>query len=163
MKKSFQNTRIGIVGMARSGIGAARLVHRLGGTAFLSDLRNPDALTEEIKAVLNLGFDYETVKHDRIIKEKFDTIILSPGVVPTADMLSSWKANDTEIISELEFAFRACSSKWIGVTGSNGKTTTCHLIYEILKQSGMDVELVGNIGTPWSDFLPAETIESICR
>ncbi|MBU1637131.1 UDP-N-acetylmuramoyl-L-alanine--D-glutamate ligase, partial [bacterium] len=152
----LRNQCIGIMGMARSGMGAARLIHRLGGTAFLSDHRNPDALKKEIEAINALGFEFETDAHSRILKERFDLIILSPGVVPSGDMLDSWQANKSEIISELEFAARFCSSKWIGVTGSNGKTTTCHLIYDILKKAGMNTELVGNVGTPWSEYLPAD-------
>lgn len=155
MKTELQHQRIGIVGMARSGIGAARLVHRLGGTAFLSDRRNPDALKKEIDAIEALGFEYETNQHSRILKERFDVIILSPGVVPSAEMLESWQAYHSDVISELEFASRFCKSRWIGVTGSNGKTTTCHLIFEMLKRAGLDAELVGNVGTPWSEFLPA--------
>jgi UDP-N-acetylmuramoylalanine--D-glutamate ligase len=156
MIQSLQGKRIGIVGMARSGIGAARLVHRLGGTALISDTRKPNSLAEAICEIDKLGFEYETGGHRRIIDERFDWIVLSPGVIPTDKMLAAWSTHQSEILSELEFAARSCKSRWIGVTGSNGKTTTCNLIYAILKCAGLNAKLVGNVGIPWSEFLPAD-------
>ena len=123
MIESLVGKRIGIVGMARSGIGAARLVHRLGGTALISDNRRPDALTRAISEIKQLGFEFETGEHRRVLDEQFDWIVLSPGVVPSGAMLDSWNRHRCELISELEFAARACNSRWIGVTGWNGKTT----------------------------------------
>ena len=147
--------RVAIVGMARSGIGAARLVKRLGGRALISDIKPAEALHTAIAELMEGGVDVETGEHRRIAEEQFDLVVLSPGVVPPAELKEKWLRDTTPVLSELEFAARACAWPWIGVTGSNGKTTTVNLIHAILKAAGYSTELVGNVGRAWSSFLPA--------
>ncbi len=147
--------RVGILGMARSGIGAARLVHRLGGRALISDVKSAEALREAVGELKALGAEVETGGHQRIASEALDLIILSPGVVPTEELAAGWDQREIEVWSELELAARFCPNPWIGVTGSNGKTTTVHLIHSMLQAAGLDSALVGNVGNAWSNVLPA--------
>ena len=147
--------RVAIVGMARSGIGAARLVTRLGGRALISDVKPAEGLQSAMTELAKSGIDVETGEHRRIAAEPFDLVVLSPGVVPKAELAEKWARDGTPVWSELEFAARVCATPWIGVTGSNGKTTTVHLLHSILKTAGFDAELAGNVGNAWSNFLPA--------
>ena len=155
MESFLAGKRVGILGMARSGIGAARLVHRLGGRALISDVKSAEVLREAVGELKALGTEIETGGHQRIADEAFDLIVLSPGVVPTEELAANWEQRGIEAWSELELAARACANPWIGVTGSNGKTTTVHLIQYMLQAAGFDSALVGNVGNAWSGVLPA--------
>jgi UDP-N-acetylmuramoylalanine--D-glutamate ligase len=147
--------RVAVVGMARSGIGAAKLVHRLGGRALISDIKSNQDLDLIVTDLTRAGVEIETGGHKRIGQEEFDFVILSPGVVPPQELMNAWKHRGTPVWSELELASRVCAAPWIGVTGSNGKTTTVHLLHHILQKAGRNVEMVGNVGEAWSNHLPA--------
>jgi UDP-N-acetylmuramoylalanine--D-glutamate ligase len=147
--------RVAVVGMARSGIGAAKLVHRLGGRALISDVKSDQDLGLAVTDLTRAGVEVETGGHKRIGQEEFDLVILSPGVIPPQELTQVWERKRTPVWSELELASRVCAAPWIGVTGSNGKTTTVHLLHHILQTAGRDVEMVGNVGDAWSNHLPA--------
>ena len=155
MTDFFRGKRVAVVGMARSGIGAARLVHRLGGRAVISDIKPLEALHKAVAELDGSGVETETGGHRRIADEAFDLVVLSPGVVPRPELLEQWAQRGTPVWSELELASRICECPWIGVTGSNGKTTTVHLIHQILTTAGRNAILAGNVGNAWSNFLPA--------
>lgn len=144
-----------VLGMARSGIGAARLIHRLGGSALISDRKAAEFLSPAIEELQGVGIEIETGGHQRVTAETFDLIVLSPGVVPPAQWLEEWRRRGVRVWSELQLAAEVCGGTWIGVTGSNGKTTTVHLIAAMLGRAGFDVRLAGNVGQAWCDFLPA--------
>ncbi len=135
---------IAILGAGESGIGAALLAKKQGLDVFVSDLNQikPHYLSElEANKI-----QYEQGQHseDKILQAK--TIIKSPGIPETAPLIQKAKARGIEVISEIEFAARYTNGTFIGITGSNGKTTTTLLIYEILKNAGLDAALTGNIG-----------------
>jgi UDP-N-acetylmuramoylalanine--D-glutamate ligase len=153
--KFLRGKRIAVVGMARSGLGAAVLAKRLGGSVLISDRKSPDELGDHLEELITQGIECELGGHSRLATERFDVVILSPGVVPRAEWLATWQQHGTEIWSELELAARAWQGKYVAVTGSNGKTTTVNLIAGILRAAGLDVELAGNVGTAWSTRLPA--------
>ncbi len=156
MPLDLTSKRVAILGMARSGIGAAKLVHRLGGRALISDLKSAPTLASAIEELQSEGIEAETGGHHRIASERFDVIVLSPGVVPPRELEQRWTTEGVPVWSELQLAAYACDVPWVGVTGSNGKTTTVHLITGMLRQAGMSVQLVGNVGQAWSNFLPAK-------
>jgi UDP-N-acetylmuramoylalanine--D-glutamate ligase len=151
----LKGKRVAVLGGARSGIGAAKLVKRLGGYALVSDTKAPEKLTSAIEELRKEGIDIETGGHRRVVSEAFDLVVLSPGVVLSEELAQVWSAKNTPVWSELELSARACDNRWIGVTGSNGKTTTVHLIADMLRKAGMDVQMAGNVGTAWSGLLPA--------
>ncbi len=155
MPLDLTGKRVAVIGGARSGIGAAKLVKRLGGNALVSDMKPAEALLATVEALHQAGIEVETGGHHRVAAEQFDLVVLSPGVVPKPELEQVWQARRTPIWSELELSARACKNRWIGVTGSNGKTTTVHLIADMLKHAGMDVLMAGNVGTAWSGLLPA--------
>ena len=139
---------IAILGSGESGKGAAILAKKAGYQVFVSDLKKIPKQTKSL--FKKLSIDYEENHHsiDKIIKA--EKIIKSPGIDQKSDLIVEIKKSRDDIISEIEFGFSQTDSKIIGVTGSNGKTTTATMIYHILKKSGFNVALAGNIGKSFS-------------
>ena len=142
-----------VIGGGESGVGAAFLAKKKGINVFLSE-RN--IIENKFKKVLNENnIGYEEGGHTLSKFLNANEIIKSPGIPENIELLNKVKSKKIPIISEIEFAFRFTDSNIISVTGSNGKTTTCSLIFHILKSSGLNVALGGNIGNSFS-FLIAE-------
>jgi len=133
-----------VLGAGESGTGAAVLAATKGFNVFLSDsgLINPEFKNE----LENHHISFEENQHtvSRILKA--DLIIKSPGIPEKAPIMMEIRKKKIMVISEIEFAIHFINSKIIGVTGSNGKTTTTMLIYHLLKSAGMNVCYAGNIG-----------------
>ena len=145
--------RIVIIGGGESGVGAAYLANKKGYDVFLSDYKKIEEKYRNI--LLENEIDFEEGGHSLEKFYKANEIIKSPGISEESELISKIKLKKIPIVSEIEFAFRFTSSIIISVTGSNGKTTTSSLIYHILKKSGLNVGLAGNIGNSFS-FLIAE-------
>ena len=137
--------RIVILGAGESGIGAAFLAKKEGWDVFVSD---GGMIKESYKNELaSARIDFEEGKHsdDRILNAAL--IVKSPGIAEKNEVVKKIRRKGIELISEIELAFRyKGDSKIVGITGSNGKTTTTALIYHICKNGGADCALVGNIG-----------------
>lgn len=145
--------RIVIIGGGESGVGAAYLANKKGYEVFLSDYKK---IKEKYRNILLKNeIDFEEGGHSLEKFYKANEIIKSPGISEESELILKIKSKKIPIVSEIEFAFRFTSSIIISVTGSNGKTTTSSLIYHILKKSGLNVGLAGNIGNSFS-FLIAE-------
>ena len=138
-----------IVGMARSGIAAARLLHERGQSVFVTD--SGDA---PLRAELDsLGIPYETGGHTA---ERFLTaeeIVMSPGVPMDIAPLEPARRKGVPIVSEIEIAFRYLQGDIVAITGSNGKTTTTTLVGEVLHSTGRHVQVGGNIGNAMSTLV----------
>ena len=129
---NIKDMKIGILGLARSGIAAAYKIKELGGNPFLSEYLPENKI--ENADYLKKKFICEFGGHsDKIFS--YETIIVSPGIPLTLPIMQKLKANGNELISEIEFGFRIKNpkSKIIAVTGSNGKSTTVSLIAHILQ------------------------------
>ena len=148
---------IAILGSGESGKGAAILAKKAGYQVFVSDLKKIPKQTKSL--FKKLSIDYEENHHsiDKIIKA--EKIIKSPGIDQKSDLIVEIKKNRNDIISEIEFGFSQTDSKIIGVTGSNGKTTTATMIYHILKKSGFNVALAGNIGRSFSESIAEQNYQ----
>ena len=148
----YSNDKVyGVLGLARSGIAAARKIKELGGKAFLSDLLPEDKIKDA--ATLKQEFDLEFGGHtDRLLE--CDEWIVSPGIPLSAPIIEKGKAKGITMISEIEFGYQIMhpDSKIIAVTGSNGKSTTASLIYHILKKMDKRVILAGNIGDAFCNY-----------
>lgn len=143
MEQSYNN--IIVLGAGESGNGAALLAKRKGYPVFVSDkgLIKP-IYKQELEAE---GIEYEEGGHsvDRIMAA--DLVIKSPGIPDKVQLVKDLRAAGKEVISEIEWAFRfKGDSKIIAITGSNGKSTTTSLLYFLLRNAGLDVSMVGNIG-----------------
>lgn len=137
-------TKITILGAGESGTGAAILAKKQGLQVFLSD---KGKIKDKYKNVLiNIGVEWEENQHTESKIFEATEIIKSPGIPDTAPLILKLKEKGINVISEIEFAGRYTNAKIIGITGSNGKTTTTMLTYHILKNAGLNVGLAGNIG-----------------
>jgi len=136
--------RIAILGAAESGAGAAVLAQKKGFDVFVSD---GGKIAEKYKDVLTkYGIAFEEGKHSEEKILNASEVIKSPGIPDTAAMVKKVLEEKIPIISEIEFAGRYTKAKMIGITGTNGKTTTTLLTHHILKKAGLNVGLAGNVG-----------------
>jgi len=143
--------KVAIIGAAESGIGAALLAKNNKYEVFVSDFGEiPKKYKDELKNK-NIPFEEKGHTIERLIDAGF--VIKSPGVPDTALVLRSLKKEGLKVISEIEFGYSFYSGKLIAITGSNGKTTTSGLIYHVLKNAGLDVEIGGNYGTSFARIL----------
>jgi len=134
-----------ILGGGESGIGAALLAKQKGYDVFVSDASSlKDIYRNELKQA---GFEFEEGGHNEQRILDADEVMKSPGIPEKNDLVKKIRAKGIPVISEIELAYRfKGESKIIGITGSNGKTTTTALTYHIFKTAGVDCALVGNIG-----------------
>ena len=137
-------SKITVLGGGESGVGSAILAKTKGLGVFLSD---GGRIKDKYRAaLLEYGIDFEEGGHTLTKILDADTIIKSPGIPDLAETVRRAAEAGIPVISEIEFAGRYCDAKKICITGSNGKTTTATLIYEILRRAGMNAVLAGNIG-----------------
>lgn len=137
--------RIVILGAGESGAGAAILAQKKGFDVFVSDM---SAIKDKYKKMLNdHQIPFEELQHTESLILNADEVIKSPGIPDKAPVIKQLKEKNIPVISEIEFAARYTHAKMICITGSNGKTTTTMLIYQMLKDAGLNVGLAGNVGT----------------
>lgn len=151
----FQNKKIFILGMARSGYEAAKLLSSFSNEIILNDIKEEQNL-EHLKELRELGVEVILGSHpDEIFSKDIDFLIKNPGIKNDHKYVLLANEYNIPVINEVEMAYLLMNknSTLIAVTGSNGKTTTVTLIYEILKASKKDVHLTGNIGFPVSSFV----------
>lgn len=133
-----------ILGGGESGTGAAILGKQQGYKVFVSDRGNLD--DQNRKVLSQYDIDFEEGQHTKSRILEADLIVKSPGIPDHIELIQSILKQDIPVISEIEFAYRYTNAKLICITGSNGKTTTTSLVYQILKDAGLYVGLAGNIG-----------------
>jgi len=142
---------ITILGAGESGFGAAMLASKKGYNVFVSDHSYID---DNVKLLFeNNSIKFEENEHSIDIIKSSDLIIKSPGIPNSSDIITKIKSLEIPIISEIEFASKNSKSFKICITGTNGKTTTTNLIYNILKTSGLSVGIAGNVGDSFSKML----------
>lgn len=142
------NKRIVILGAGESGTGCAILALQKGYDVFVSD--KGEIKSVYINELEKIGVAYEQNQHTEDLILNADEIIKSPGIPDKADIIVKAKAKNISIISEIEFASRYTKAKHVGITGTNGKTTTTMLCYHILQKAGFNVGLGGNIGKSYA-------------
>lgn len=136
--------RLVILGAGESGIGAAILGKQNEYDVFVSDM---GVIAKKYKDVLiNNKILFEEVKHTKEQILNADVVVKSPGIPDSSFLIAELRHKGVPVISEIEFGSWFTNAKLIGITGSNGKTTTTSLIYHILKSAGLNVGVAGNIG-----------------
>lgn len=147
-KESLKGKKVLVVGLGKSGRAAVKVLVGAGSEVNVQDSATPDKLDKDFleyldnaKAKSFLG----TVPGDM---SAFDMVVMSPGVPLTLDFIEEAHSAGTEIIGELELAYRIGRATFAAITGTNGKTTTTTLVGEIFKAAGIDSSVVGNIGNP---------------
>ena len=143
--------RVAILGLARSGRAAALLALRSGAAVYASDAGDTPELRAAAAEIQRAGGDAEVGGHDVARLTGSDLVVLSPGIPPTATVLTDHRVAVVPRISELEFAFRALRAPVIAITGTNGKSTTTALTAHLLASAGYDAPAAGNIGLALSE------------
>lgn len=149
MSKTF-----GILGAGESGVGAALLAATQGLNVFVSDRGSiKDTFKQELE---QNGIPYEEGRHteDRLFAA--EEIVKSPGIPDQVPIVRALREAGKPVISEIEFAARYTEAVLIGITGSNGKTTTTKLTYHLLRESGKNVGMAGNVGNSFARLLAEE-------
>jgi len=136
--------RLVVLGGGESGVGTAILGKKKGYDVFVSDFGK---IKENYKEVLTInGIAWEDEKHTEELILNADVVMKSPGIPEKAPIVKKLIEKGIPVISEIEFAVQFTDATTIGITGSNGKTTTTLLTYHLLKEAGLNVGLAGNIG-----------------
>lgn len=151
----FENKKILILGFARSGYEAAKYLLKHHNSVVLTDMKTEHD-KDQIEELKNLGIKFVLGSHpDDLLDNTFDYLIKNPGVPIDHKYVLKAKELGIEVINEVEMAFRLLPQdvKFVAITGTNGKTTTTTLIYNILKEAGKSAHLTGNIGYPLIGFL----------
>ena len=140
-----------ILGGGESGVGTAILGKQKGFTVFVSD---KGKIKEKYKKVLeHFGIDWEEEQHTEARILNADLVMKSPGIPDKVAIVQQLKSKGISVISEIEFASNYTDAKIIGITGSNGKTTTTMLVNHILKNEGLNVGMAGNIGDSYAKMV----------
>lgn len=142
-----------VIGLARSGVAAARLLRAAGLSVYASDA----SATEEVRAAAAMldreGASVDVGVHNVQRIAHCSVLVVSPGIPPTAPPIRAARSAGVPVVSEVELALRLQPAlRYIAVTGTNGKTTTTALIGHLLRALGHDAADVGNIGTPVSEL-----------
>ena len=149
--------RLVILGAGESGVGAAILGKQKGYEVFVSD---KNEIKEEYKNVLkHFEIDWEELKHSEALITNADVIMKSPGIPDKVPLVIKATALNIPVISEIEFASKFTEARIVGITGSNGKTTTTMLTHHILKNGGLNVGMAGNIGDSFAKQLAEDSFD----
>ena len=142
-----------VIGLGRSGLAAARLLRKTGVSVYASDGGDSEALRRAAAALEREGASVDVGHHNLERVAHAVTVVVSPGVPPTAAPLRIAHEADIPVVSEVEVALRLTPAlRYIATTGTNGKTTTTALVGHLLRALGHDAVDVGNIGTPVSEL-----------
>ncbi len=146
----FNEKKVLIVGLAKSGIPAVSALKKLGAYVILHDSKEAHCFEDILK---KLEGQYDETCFGRIYDKvsALDYMILSPGVPTDLAFITEAKRSGVEVIGELELGYRLAKGRFFGITGTNGKTTTTALTGEIFKAAGLKTHVVGNIGVPVVD------------
>jgi UDP-N-acetylmuramoylalanine--D-glutamate ligase len=146
------NKKVGIIGAARSGVAIAKLMKKAGAIPFVSDKALSDNLKNFLIELDNEKIQYECGKHTEKLLDS-DLVVISPGVPSNAPIITQLLKLGKKVVSEIEAAYYFNKAKLIGVTGSNGKTTTTSLLYEMFRLNGKKSFLAGNVGDAFSNYV----------
>ena len=149
MKKTdkYQNKSVLVMGLAKSGMVAAKLLKELGAHVVINDGRALDG-NEDAHAMIDLGFEVICGGHPvNLLERDFDLIVKNPGIpYKTNPLLLQAGERGIPIVCEVEIAYAISEAPFIGITATNGKTTTTMLIHEMMQADGKSSRLAGNIG-----------------
>ncbi len=141
-----------VVGFERTGEAVCRFLVGRGARVRVSEKRAAEALGGRVRPFAERGVVFETGGHRPGSFLEADLIVPSPGVPPLPEILAA-RARGVPVVSEIELACRFLRGRVVGITGSNGKSTTTTLVHRILEDGGLRSRLAGNIGTPLVSFV----------
>jgi UDP-N-acetylmuramoylalanine--D-glutamate ligase len=153
----LQGKRVTVVGLARSGIAACRVLSDRGARVLATDRSPRERLRGDLAALEARGVKIEAGPHRPEPFLEADLIVVSPGVPTELDLLGLARSRGVPIWGEVELASRLTSARFLGVTGTNGKSTTTSLLGAMLEAAGFPTVVAGNIGTALCEVVPQLT------
>ncbi|MGF2615558.1 UDP-N-acetylmuramoyl-L-alanine--D-glutamate ligase [Rossellomorea vietnamensis] len=147
----FKHKKVLVLGLAKSGVSAASLLHKLEAFVTVND-RKPFSENPEAQGLLQQGIKVICGSHPiELLDEGFDYIVKNPGIPYDNPLVSGAAEKGIPVITEVELAYLVSEAPFIGITGTNGKTTTTTLVFEMLNKGGKMPLIAGNIGTVASE------------
>jgi len=153
MEKAKKGMRALVVGLGKSGVSATKLLCKKGLKVTVTDELNKSDLKDSLDALEGYEFESELGKHVLKTFTDQDLIVVSPGVRLDIKPLEQARKSNIPVISEIELASQFITEPIIAITGTNGKTTTSHLIAEMIRAGGKTAFLGGNVGVPLCEYL----------
>ena len=150
--------RLVILGGGESGVGTAILGKKKGFDVFVSDKGKISKKYKEV--LLHHEINFEELQHTESSILNADVVMKSPGIPEKVTIVQKLIESGVSVISEIEFAYKYTNAILIGITGSNGKTTTTLLTHHLLKQAKMNVGVAGNIGDSFAQQVAEENYEN---
>ncbi len=158
--KTYQHKKILVLGLAKSGVSAAALLHKLGAFVTVNDSK-PLSENPEAQGLLEQGIKVVCGSHPiELMDEGFELVVKNPGIPYYNPMIQKAEENGIPIITEVELAYQISEAPLVGITGTNGKTTTTTLIFEMLEAGNKKPLIAGNIGTVASGVAQDATVEN---
>ena len=149
---NLKNKKVLVVGLAKTGVSLCRFLTRQGARVTAVDVAEEEDLGPPAREAASMGIALELGPHRTETFCGCDLIVVSPGVANNIKPIEAARSAGIPVIGELELAARYINEPIAAVTGTNGKTTTTSLLGEMLRQSGLNVFVGGNIGTPLIDY-----------
>ncbi|CEN79792.1 UDP-N-acetylmuramoyl-L-alanine--D-glutamate ligase [Paraclostridium sordellii] len=148
----LNNKTVLLVGLAKTGVSTIKKLDKLGAKIIVNDIKSKDQLKDIIKQIENLDSVEYILGHHLEDISNIDLTIVSPGVPLDLPFIKKLQYENINIIGEVELAYKLSKNPiFVGITGTNGKTTTTSLVGEIFKKASKDSYIVGNIGNPVID------------
>ncbi|MGX9133575.1 UDP-N-acetylmuramoyl-L-alanine--D-glutamate ligase [Rummeliibacillus sp. JY-2-4R] len=157
----MEHKKVLVLGLAKSGVAAAELLHKLGAFVTVNDAK-PFEENKDAQKLLQQGITVICGRHpEDLLDEGFELVIKNPGIPYTNIIVSDAVKRGIPVWTEVELAYLISEAPMIGITGSNGKTTTTTLLYEILNEGGKMPLIAGNIGTVACSVTENATAENV--
>ncbi|MEE4265514.1 MAG: UDP-N-acetylmuramoyl-L-alanine--D-glutamate ligase [Desulfobacteraceae bacterium] len=144
---------ITVVGLGKTGMALARFLKKRGAAVVVTDMAAEEDLGPQVQELRQMNIPLEAGRHRPETFQQADLIVLSPGVPHTIAPVARARETGTVVMGEIELASRFIQEPIVAVTGTNGKTTTTELLGDMLKRSGLDVFVGGNIGDPLIGYI----------
>ncbi|MCM2533498.1 UDP-N-acetylmuramoyl-L-alanine--D-glutamate ligase [Neobacillus pocheonensis] len=158
--KSYTHKKILVLGLAKSGVTAAALLHKLGAFVTVND-KKPLSENPEAQGLLEQGIKVICGEHPvELLEEGFELIVKNPGIPYNNPMIEGAFEKGIPVITEVELAYEVSEAPFIAITGTNGKTTTTTLVFEMLNKGSKQPLIAGNIGTVASGVAQKATNEN---
>lgn len=158
--KTYHHKKILVLGLAKSGVTAAALLHQLGAFVTVND-KKPLSENPQAQGLLEQGIKVICGDHPiELLEEGFELIVKNPGIPYTNPIIKGALEKEIPVITEVELAYQISEAPFIGITGTNGKTTTTTLVYEMLNTGKKQPLIAGNIGKVASGVAQKATKEN---
>ncbi len=156
-RNALSGRRAAVIGAARSGIAAMRVLAQAQATVVLADMKSAEELPDAVAAAREAGAEFLPRFEQLEQLPEIDLMVVSPGIPADHPAVLAARGAEVEVIGEVELAWRLCPAPIVAITGTNGKGTCCRLLADMLTRGDVPNVLAGNIGNPLCGELPCLT------